>query len=61
VSSKDANGTQPDAAAEGGEKKKNPLRKIFGIFGGKKDKDKDKDKDQDKDKEKSNRDNGESP
>lgn len=57
ASSKDADGTQPDAAVEGGEKKKNPLRKIFGIFGGKKDKDKDKDKD----KEKSKPDNGESP
>jgi penicillin-binding protein 1B len=55
ASSKGGNGTQPQAAREGGEKKKNPLRKIFGIFGGKKDKDKDKDK------AKSQGDNGESP
>jgi len=45
----DATGqAQPtDASAKPGEKKKNPLQKIFGIFGGKK-KDSDKDKDKDK-------------
>jgi len=42
-------GQAPNASAKPDEKKKNPLKKIFGIFGGKK-KDSDKDKDKGKDK-----------
>jgi hypothetical protein len=32
----DATGQPGDPSAENGDKKKNPLQKIFGIFGGKK-------------------------